>query len=198
MTSCERIEETRDYALGELSGEARERARVHTRECDECAAELRSLQMTTSALRALPDREIPRRIGFVSDKVFEPSPAARWFAGFWNSTARLGFASACLLAAAAVYYTANRPQAPVATVNLAAEIRKQVDSKVGEAVNQAVAQVRAEDARTTAEVLAAAETRHAKEHRDLLVAMDENLTLLQKRLSTYTMLAADMRIGDAR
>ena len=41
--------------------------------CGDCALELDQLRLTTAALRTLPDREIPQRIAFVSDQVFEPS-----------------------------------------------------------------------------------------------------------------------------
>jgi anti-sigma factor RsiW len=39
--------------------------------------ELDLLRLTNQALKSLPDEEIPQRIAFVSDKVFEPSPWAR-------------------------------------------------------------------------------------------------------------------------
>jgi hypothetical protein len=39
--------------------------------------ELDLLCLTNQALKSLPDEEIPQRIAFVSDKVFEPSPWAR-------------------------------------------------------------------------------------------------------------------------
>jgi len=202
MTSCAHIDETRDCALGDLTGEARTRAERHVAECGECRAEFRSLQATTAALRIVPDREIPRRIGFVSDKVFEPSGAARWLAGFWGSAARLGFASACVLAAAIVYHGAvQRPAPEPARPGIAVQAglsRAEVQKQIDEAVSHAVDQVRSEDAKVTAAALAEADRRHETEHRNLLVAMEENMTLLQKRLSTYTMLASDLRPGDLR
>ena len=100
-----------------------------------------SLRLTTAALRTLPDREIPQRIAFVSDKVFEPSPFRRFFG------ARLGFASACVLAAALVvsawhFSDAYRP-AEVQTVVHTASVSPQ---QINDAVAKAVAQVRTEDA----------------------------------------------------
>jgi hypothetical protein len=50
------------------------------------------LANTVAALQAVPDEEPPRRIAFVSDKVFEP----KW----WQKFPAWGFASACALAAA--------------------------------------------------------------------------------------------------
>src|SRR5579862_872358 len=89
------VEALRDYAFGELPAERHPELERHLGICGECATELDRLRLTTAALRTLPDREMPQRIAFVSDKVFEPSPVTRFFAGWWNSAARLGFASAC-------------------------------------------------------------------------------------------------------
>src|ERR1700679_844336 len=102
MSVCERMEEVRDYAFGELPEGKRGAGEEHVAGCAQCSAELDGLQLTTAALRILPDQEIPQRIAFVSDKVFEPSATARWFSGFWNSASKLGFASACILGAALV------------------------------------------------------------------------------------------------
>ena len=60
------------------------------------------LRVTQTALFSLRDEEIPQRIAFVSDKVFEPSPWRRWLSAFWGSSARLGFASAAMLSTALV------------------------------------------------------------------------------------------------
>jgi anti-sigma-K factor RskA len=214
MTTCDRIDDLRDYAMGELAADARSRMERHIAGCGECAAELTSLQLTTTALRSVADREVPQRIGFVSDKIFEPSPVSRWFAdswfaGFWNSAARLGFASACVLAAAiviSVYHPFSRGPAPVQLSSLAqtsiskADVDREINEAVAHAVTQAVAQVRTEDAGMSAKALAAADQRHEQQHQALLAAMDENMTILQKRLSTYTMLASNDagRFGDGR
>jgi anti-sigma factor RsiW len=190
--TCDRIEQLRDYAMGEFGPDACTGMERHLAGCADCAAELRALQLTTAALRSLPEREIPQRIAFVSDKVFEPSGAARWFAGFWNSAARLGFASACVLSAAllvAVYHRAPAVNAPVA---IQAGITKaDVDQEIQEAVTRAVAQVKAEDRRDTAEIVAASDQKHEQDRRALLVAMQENLTYLEKRMSTSLLLASN-------
>src|SRR6267154_2129862 len=97
MSECDRGEALRDYAFDELPAGERPEMEQHISDCTGCAAELDRLRLTTAALRILPDREIPQRIAFVSDKVFAPSPVVRFLGGFWNSAARLGFASACVL-----------------------------------------------------------------------------------------------------
>jgi hypothetical protein len=190
MSTCDRLEELRDYAMGELPADARGDIEKHAVVCPDCASELNSLRLTTAALRVLPDEEIPQRIGFVSDKVFEPSPVARWFRDFWNSAARLGFASACLLAVAITTLALRTPAPPVVQqprISLNSDVSEQIDI----AVAKAVAQVRGRDAQLTKAALDAAEARHQQEHQALMVAMEENMTVLQKRLSTVTTLASN-------
>src|SRR5438477_12881581 len=98
---CGPAEALRDYLFDELPADERQAVEKHLARCGECALELDQLRLTASALRTLPDREIPQRIAFVSDRVFEPSAFWRSWnspAGFFQNT--LGFASACLLAVA--------------------------------------------------------------------------------------------------
>ena len=66
----------------------------HVRGCQSCREELDRLNLTRSALASLEDEEIPRRIAFVSDRVFEP----RWWQTMWHSGPVMGFASAAVLA----------------------------------------------------------------------------------------------------
>ena len=189
MTTCGHYEELNDYAFDELEPESRRSLEQHIAACPECASQLVQLRLTTAALRALPDVEAPQRIAFISDKVFAPSPVARWFSSFWNSAARLGFASACVLAIAIVVFSANRhPAAPPPQT-------ADYTSQINDAVKKAVAAVRDEDAHTTRALLEAADRKHQQEHRALMVAVQENLTLLQKRYSTFSMLASADRAG---
>src|SRR5579862_2164286 len=102
------VDALRDYAFDELPADRQPELEQHLSLCGECALELDRLRLTTAALRTLPDCEIPQRIAFVSDKVFKPSPVSRFFAGFWNSAARLGFASACVLGAALIVSAYHR------------------------------------------------------------------------------------------
>ena len=200
MSTCTRAEELRDYAFDELAAPERRSMEQHISACADCAADLNELRFTTAALKILPDQEIPQRIAFVSDKVFAPSPAARFFGGIWNSAARLGFASACLIAVALVVSAYHRPAAPVAPTLQAADVSAVVAEQVAKQVATAVAQVRSEDAQLTKAALEGAERKHDEEHRLLMVAMQENLSVLQKRLGTYTMLASNEmpRIGEGQ
>jgi len=196
-------EDLRDYAVGELEADRQPELERHLAVCGECTLELDRLRLTTAALRTLPEREVPQRIAFVSDKVFEPSPVSRWFAGFWNSAARLGFASACVLAMALVVFAYHRPAADTSAVVQTANV--DFSKQVNEAVAKAVAQVRMEDARMvqqTAEqmtraAIEAANLKYEKEYHARMVAVEESFTVLQKRLSSSLMASNDMRDAGA-
>jgi hypothetical protein len=80
------------YALRELNPDATRQAETHLTSCLDCREELGTLRLTLDTLSALREEEIPRRIAFVSDKVFEP----RWWQRVFHPT----FAAGCLVAAA--------------------------------------------------------------------------------------------------
>lgn len=138
----------RDYYFDGLSPNDAARVEQHVKSCAPCAAELEQLRLTALALRALPDEEIPRRIAFVSDKVFEPSPVARWVQWFWLSGARMGSAAAMLLAGAILIH-AFRPaqvirvveRTPISNASLAGSAvvdRNAMQAAVDQAVAKAV------------------------------------------------------------
>jgi hypothetical protein len=107
----------RDYFFQELSDPHRQRqVEAHVKTCAPCREELDRLRLTGAALHSLAEEEIPQRIAFVSDKIFEPSPWRRWLAAFWNSGARLGFASAAMLSASLVVFALRPAPAPVLSV----------------------------------------------------------------------------------
>ncbi len=108
----------RDYFLKELADPQRRQVEVHVRSCESCREELDRLQLTESALFSLREEEIPQRIAFVSDPIFEPSPWRRFLSDFWGSAARLGFASAAMLSTALVVFAFYRP-APAPVVQIA-------------------------------------------------------------------------------
>jgi hypothetical protein len=107
----------RDYLLQELSDPHQQRqVEAHVKTCGPCREELDRLRITQAALLCMAEEEIPQRIAFVSDKIFEPSPWRRWLAAFWNSGARLGFASAAMLSASLVVFALRPVPAPVLSV----------------------------------------------------------------------------------
>ena len=118
------------YALGELAAKERHAAESHAAACEGCRAELAQVRLTISTLGALREEEVPRRIAFVSDKVFEP----RW----WDTFLRPAFAAACVLAAAIVMHGyITKP----AVVDDAA-----IQARVDQAVTRAVADVERKNA----------------------------------------------------
>lgn len=141
----------RDYFLQELSDPHRQRqVEVHVKTCAPCREELDRLRITWAALRSIADEEIPQRIAFVSDKIFEPSPWRRWLAAFWNSGARLGFASAAMLSASLVVFALKpapapvfrvmRPvvEAPAAVTQASAVTEAEIQQRIKTAVEKAV------------------------------------------------------------
>src|SRR5271167_2762366 len=112
------------YALGELDAPARTQAEAHASSCQACREELANTRLTLDALSTLREEEVPRRIAFVSDKVFEP----RWWQKLWNPT----FAAACVIAAAILIHGATSFARPSANP---AEIQATVDRAVAKAVS---------------------------------------------------------------
>ena len=136
----------RDYFLKELADpQQRRQVEVHVATCQSCSEELDRLQTMEAALFNLRDEEIPQRIAFVSDKVFEPSPLRRWMAGFWNSSARLGFASAAMLSTALIVFAATRPApAPVRVVSTTAVVdQADIERRVQDAADHAAKTIEA-------------------------------------------------------
>ena len=167
--SCSPLD-LKDYFLQELPSSQRVKLEAHVKTCLTCREELERLQLTGAALFSLRDEEIPQRIAFVSDQIFEPSPLRRWFSGFWGSTARLGFASAAMLSASIFYFAATRPApAPgavasrsqaVATVSAVTPSPQEVQRQIQQAVSQAVAEVEARQAEKNRQLAADFEHRN--------------------------------------
>jgi anti-sigma factor RsiW len=162
----------RDYLFDELTPAQNGEVRTHLKACTPCNTELDSLRSTQAALLTLRDEEMPQRIGFVSDKVFEPSPFRRWLAGFWTSGARIGFVSSAMLSAALIVHTFlplpaqivhNSAQSPMTQAQLENKINElvaaQLQPKIDAAVAQAVAETDQRAQKRTTELLAAAEKR---------------------------------------
>jgi anti-sigma factor RsiW len=75
----------RDYYLKELTDPQQRQVAAHVQDCPACREELERLRLTQAALFSLRDEEIPQRIAFVSDPVFEPSGARRWWAAMLSA-----------------------------------------------------------------------------------------------------------------
>jgi len=134
--SCEY--DWKGYALGELAAKDRREAEAHAATCEGCRGELAQVRLTVDTLSALREEEVPRRIAFVSDKVFEP----RW----WETFLRPSFAAACVSAAAIVAHGyMMRPQA----MDDAA-----IQARINQAVVRAVADVERHNAELNTQLTA--------------------------------------------
>jgi anti-sigma factor RsiW len=151
----------RDYFLKELPEPERKQVEVHVKTCAACREELDRLRLTEAALVALRDEEIPQRLAFVSDKIFEPSAWRRGWAAFWGSSARLGFASAAMLSVALGLYTVSAAQKGGGR---AEALTPQIQAAVDRAV--AASEVKIEQR------IAAVEDQNRKERRQLVAWAD--------------------------
>lgn len=184
----------RDYHFKELAEHERRLMEVHVKTCARCREELDRLRGTEAALLALPDEEIPQRIGFVSDPVFQPSAFRRGWEALWNSAARLGFASAAMLSVALVVLALTRPSppagAPAPAMNQAA-LEADFSRRMNDAVQKAVAASEARQARQTQDLLAASERRHALETQAMMVRVQEYIEVERKHLNTVILASND-------
>jgi len=182
----------RDYLLDELAEENRRQVDQHVRSCGSCHEEMERLRITQTTLLALREEEIPQRIGFVSDKVFEPSGVRRVWRAFWGSAPRLGFASAAMLSGALMFFTFFRQAPAVASVVPPDTLRieAQVAARVNTAVERAVAESEARQAGKTAALLAAAEQRFESQRLADMLNVEQRLTVLQKHYNVRENLMA--------
>jgi hypothetical protein len=170
----------KDYFFGELAREERRAVEMHVAVCGTCREELDALALTRGALLSVTEEEPPRRIAFVSDKVFEP----KWYHRLWSSGPRLGFASACVLAGAIVFHAQRAPQ-PVQQTPIVAQIdQTRLETELARRVDSAVAQaVAATEQRQAARMLDVVNARmrtSEREHRADLAAIQEILMRMHK------------------
>lgn len=177
----------RDYFFGELSPADRSVTEAHITACVACREELAKLSEVRSVLMsAAPDEEPPRRIAFVSDKVFEP----RWWQRLWSSGPQLGFSASAMLAAAILAHgvltrpvtasIAIAPKAPVTAVPTAVS-----DAEIDHRVQMAVARILTEsEGKQTEKILHVvnAKLRSAQTRNDeSLILVREYLERMNKR-----------------
>lgn len=119
-----------DYFFGELGHSERGQVEAHLQSCMGCREELERLRGTQQALLRLKDEEIPRRIAFVSDKVFEPSRAARWWAALPKMALAAGLMLLVFLAGAT--WNSNRSEARVERAMQAMDARHEAEMRNAE------------------------------------------------------------------
>ena len=156
----------RDYYLKELADPQQRQVEAHVKDCPACRQELEQLRLTQAALFCLRDEEIPQRIAFVSDPVFEPSGARRWWAAFWGSGARLGFAGAAMLSAALLFSALVRTAGPAAFAGIS-------PAEVDHRIERAVAASESRQTARTTQLVHDLVQRVDSEHSFRLVAEDD-------------------------
>jgi hypothetical protein len=165
----------KSYALGEIDARARQEAESHVSACADCQDELAGLRVTLDAMATLREEELPRRIAFVSDKVFEP----RWYEKLSQAFLRPSFAAAAVIAAAILVHAFVRPvsapaSAPQAmaqvdtsaieahvTAEVTARLQGEMAMAVNNAVTKAVADTEKRDDQRTAQLLSASDRRYS-------------------------------------
>jgi anti-sigma factor RsiW len=171
----------KDYFFGELAEPARSQMEGHLAACEACREELAGLDMTRAALLSVPDEEPPRRIAFVSDKVFEP----RWWQRLWTSGPQLGFAAAAMLAVAIMAHGfLMRPVAPAVTATVATPVAEDdMTQRVQAEIAKAVAVSEQRQLARTIEIVNT-KLREAKtEQREGLLMIRDYLERLEKKNS---------------
>lgn len=188
------------YFFGELPDDERRRVAAHLETDATARAELSRLEATQSMLGFVQDEELPRRIAFVSDKVFEST----WWQRFWASGAQLGFASAALLALAVVGHGwLSRPSAGPLTATVdAAVVRAVVAEEMGKRVNAPVSQSpnAGADAATTSKLIAVAlkevERRAELDRAADRLTIEENFNLLRRLISRDQVASYQRPVGN--
>src|SRR5579863_6547874 len=149
--SCESYD-WKAYALGELDRSARRDAEAHADACPACREELAALRLTLDAMSTLREEEIPRRIAFVSDQIFEPRWYSRAFRAVWSPN----FAAACVIAGAILVHAFARPAS-----------NDQIQAQVEAAVTKAVANVEAENAEHIDRVVRSYDSRNSDIYKEV-------------------------------
>jgi anti-sigma factor RsiW len=182
----------KDYLFGELEPARRAQLEAHVGECRPCREELDRLRLTEAALHALPEEEPPRRIAFVSDKVFEP----RWWHAWRQSGPRLAFAGAAMLSVAILVHGFVRPPVVMAPAGHAeaaaieARVNAEVARRIETALQAAVAESEQRQAKKAGEMVEAVRRDVEFQRRADRVAFEEAFTVLQKKYNNVLMLAS--------
>ena len=190
-------EDLKAYFLGELSSRDKAPVEDHVRACQNCSEELERLKLTHTALLALEEEEVPRRISFVSDRVFEP----RWYETIWRSGPAMGFASAVILAAAILVHAFARPAvvppvtATLDTAQIEQRIEREVNARMEAVVAKSVNDAQAKQAAEFAKVLDATEKRFESRRQADLATVQQAAKYYEQKMSRWEIALNDARAG---
>lgn len=181
------------YALGEGTPAERAAAAAHLAQSSEAALDFERLQLTLTALQGLRDEEVPRRIAFVSDPVFEPSLWQR----FWSSGPRLAFGGAAMLACAITAHGfLMRPVAQPVPPPVVAQISQaDLDAAVQKAVQAVEARTENRVRQEVSLAVNRAEKRFGQEIQMMAATFQENDTLLRKKINLMYVTSAGLSVG---
>ena len=191
----------RDYFFGELSAVEAKQVDGHIASCEACRGELSTMDVTRVAMMTLPMEEPPRRIAFVSDKVFEPTLWQR----FWRSGPVVGFASAAMVTAGLLFNGAARPAAvpgpnvPVASVDywaIEGRVREEIAKQIPVEVAKAVAQVEERDRHHLTLAVANVARKYEQKYELDVAALQASLEIRQNKMTKFYL--ASIEGGGAR
>lgn len=179
------------YFLNELAAAERTAAERHVRSCGACSEELDRLRITESALLALPEEEMPRRLVFAAERA--PEPQLSWWQRFWNSGPKLGFASAAMLSCAILVHGVTRPvpavpaaQTPVVD---AAAIEARLNQSFEAKLAAGIAEAGKRADQRAAQMVAANEQKLANEYRAEVVSLASQVEWLTKKMNVMRVAA---------
>lgn len=190
--SCSTID-VKAYFLGEMEARDKAQMETHLGPCAECREELERLGVLRTALQALPQEEVPHRIAFVSDKVFEP----RWWQTIWRSGPAMGFASAALLAGAILVHGFTRPPvvvtaAPTVAASSASVDTSQIDKLIEQEVAKRVDAALAQQRQRTEQMLQASEKRYEQRRQKDLVEFQQVMRYQNQQMSHWMVASNDL------
>ena len=190
-------DDLKDLFFGEIDARERKRVEEHLSACPYCQTEFDRLHLTRTALLSLPEEELPRRIAFVSDKVFDQS----WYQRLWNSGPKLGFAAAAMLSCAILVH-ALIPVAPLQTASVPpdnasvqAMVQTEVDRRVAMEVKKVAAEFETRGEAKLQRVIAEQRKQFDFDRRAEMVALEAHYTVLQKKLNQMYMANASFPGG---
>lgn len=150
-----------------------------------------------AALRQVPDQDPPRRIAFVSDKVFEP----RWWQRFpaWGMASASAMLSVSILAhgwmmrpvapAPAAVATAQTMPADPATYE---KISRQLESRFEARLTGALADAKVTHDAQLKDAVQVVEKRLEFQHRAQMLTVEENFDLFRKQMNRMIVASADL------
>lgn len=176
-------DEIKDFLLGESGNRAAVEA--HLKADPAAREEFERLRLTRDLLRSsLAEEEIPRRIAFVSDPIFESTP--KWWQRIWQPA--WGMAAASMVAGAILAHgwmmkPAQGIREVVRVEAGQADITALVDARVADIVKR----VNLENEAKTAKLLQAAEQKYEYQRASDLAAIEKNFDLLRREQNRNVM-----------